>query len=196
MGKLNASLILPSVVNGGRYLSNSRSSFSSSVNPFATHMDALNKKPMSGEIDKHEDAFKLFQAMQNSKLELGIVSYNIVIDGLCKAGHIEVAKELFRELAFNGLKPNVYTYTIMINGLCKERLPDEAHELFRSMRDDDCLPNGCHYNVMIQGFLRNKYTLEATQLVAEMVGKGFFADICTATLFVNHILASDKSILI
>ncbi|MBA0628733.1 hypothetical protein Godav_023402 [Gossypium davidsonii] len=43
---------------------------------------------------KLQEALKLFQAMRNSKLELNIVCYNIFIDGLCKAGHIEAGKDI------------------------------------------------------------------------------------------------------
>ncbi|MFQ6671473.1 hypothetical protein Gotur_036011 [Gossypium turneri] len=95
----------------------------------------------------------LMQAMQNSKLELDIFCYNILIDGLCKAGHIEIGKELFHKISLNGLKPDVYTYSIMINGFCKEGLQDEAYQLFRSMGDNSRLLDSCCYNVMIQGFL-------------------------------------------
>ncbi|MBA0840982.1 hypothetical protein Goarm_003514 [Gossypium armourianum] len=65
--------------------------------------------------------------MRNSKLELNIVCYNILIGGLCKSGHIEVGKELFHKLSVYGLKPDVYTYAIMINGFYKQGLPDEAY---------------------------------------------------------------------
>ncbi|MBA0881272.1 hypothetical protein Goshw_013299, partial [Gossypium schwendimanii] len=146
--------------------------------------------------DKLEKALELFQAMRNSKLELDIVCYNILIDGLCKAGHIEVGKELFHKISLNGLKPDVYTYSIMINGFCKEGLQDEAYQLFRSMGDNTRLLDSCCYNVMIQGFLQNNYTSKATQVLKEMVRKGFSADIRTATLFLELILRSDKSILI
>ncbi|MFQ6669744.1 hypothetical protein Gotur_034867 [Gossypium turneri] len=121
-----------------------------------------------------EEALKFFQAMRNSGLELDIVPYNILIDGLCKAGHLEFAKELFHQLSDN----------------------DEAYRLFGSMGDNDCLPNSCCYNVMIRGFLRNSYTSKATQLLTEMVGKGFSADIFTATLFMELIICSNKSILL
>ncbi|KAK8493141.1 hypothetical protein V6N12_033716 [Hibiscus sabdariffa] len=83
----------------------------------------------------------------------------------------------------------------MISGFSKERLLDEAFQLFRSMRGNACVPDSYCYNVMIQCLLRNGYKLKAAELLAEMVGKGFSADICTATLFVNLILGSDKSIL-
>ncbi|KAK8643805.1 hypothetical protein V6N13_013082 [Hibiscus sabdariffa] len=72
--------------------------------------------------------------MRNNGLELDIVPYSILMDGLCKARHINVAKELFYKLLENGLKPHVYTCTIMINGFLKEGLLDEAYQLFRSMR--------------------------------------------------------------
>ncbi|KHG15989.1 hypothetical protein F383_23752 [Gossypium arboreum] len=38
-------------------------------------------------------ALKVFQDMWNSRLQLDTIFYTILIDGLCKAGHIEVAKE-------------------------------------------------------------------------------------------------------
>ncbi|KAK8358767.1 hypothetical protein V6Z12_A04G045600 [Gossypium hirsutum] len=129
-----------------------------------------------------EEAWNLFQAMQNSGLELDIVPYTVIIDGLCKAGHIKVAKELFHQLSDNGLKP--------------DGLPDEAYRLFGCMRDNDCSLNRCCYNVMIRGFLRNSYTSKATQLLTEMVGKGISADIFTATLFMDLIVHSNKSILL
>ncbi|KAK5804038.1 hypothetical protein PVK06_031687 [Gossypium arboreum] len=143
-----------------------------------------------------KEALKFFQAMQNSGLELDIVSYTILINGLCKAGHIEVAKELFRQLSDSGLKPNVYKYDVMINGLCKEGLPDEAYRFFGSMGDNDCSPNSCCYNVMIRGLLRNNYTSKAMQLLMKMVGKGFSVDVFTTNLFMDLIVHSNKSILL
>ncbi|KAK8700383.1 hypothetical protein V6N13_018780 [Hibiscus sabdariffa] len=142
---------------------------------------------------KLQVALKIFQAIRNSGLELNIVFYNILIDGLCKAGHIEEAKELFRKLSVEGLKPTIYTYNIMINGFCKEGLPDEAYQLCRSMREDDCLPDSISYNVMIQGYFRNSSTSKATQLLAEMVEKGFSADLCTATLSGTQLDRKDEA---
>ncbi|KAK8648733.1 hypothetical protein V6N13_129476 [Hibiscus sabdariffa] len=195
MGKLNSSLILPSFVNAGRNLSGSHSSFSSSVNPFATRVEALSKKSIS--LRRVSIANEFLRKMLASGQVPDMVTCSVLLNGLCQtAGHIDVAKKLFYKLSEKGLKPDVYTYTIMINGFFREGLSDEAYQLFRSMRDNDCLPNSCCYNVMIHGLLRNNCNSKATQLLAEMVGKGFSADICTATLYVFLILGSDKSILI
>ncbi|XP_039066371.1 putative pentatricopeptide repeat-containing protein At1g12700, mitochondrial [Hibiscus syriacus] len=124
-----------------------------------------------------------------------IVSCSILVHSVCKrAGQIKVAKELFHDLLVNGLKPNVYAYAILINGLCKEGLPDEAYKLFRSIKDDDCLPNSDCYNGTIQGFLRTTIPQRQHNFFKEMVGKGFSADLCTATLYVDRILRSNDSI--
>ncbi|MFQ6627437.1 hypothetical protein Gotur_006333, partial [Gossypium turneri] len=116
-------------------------------------MELFHQIAQNGPIPDTVTYNTLMQAMQNSRLKLNVASYNILIDGLCKAGNIEVGKELFHKLSVNGLKPNVYTYAIMINGFCRDGLPDEAYQLFRSMEDNDCLPDSFCYNVMIQGFL-------------------------------------------
>ncbi|MBA0812903.1 hypothetical protein Gohar_026824 [Gossypium harknessii] len=145
-------------------------------------------------------ACELFRKMIASRQVPDIVTFHILLDGLCKRGKLEEALKLFQAMWNSELELSIVCYNILIGGLCKaghiEGLADEAYQLFRSMGDNDCLPNSCCYNVMIQGFLRNSYTLKATQLLTEMVSKGFSADLCTATLFLDLILRSDKSILI
>ncbi|MBA0651742.1 hypothetical protein Goklo_019047, partial [Gossypium klotzschianum] len=86
--------------------------------------------------------------MRNSVLQLDIISHTIIIDGLCKAGHTEVANELFCQLS---------------------GLPDEASQLFKRMGDNDCLSDNICYNVMIQGFLQSNYSSKATQFLTEIV---------------------------
>ncbi|KAK8578537.1 hypothetical protein V6N13_100373 [Hibiscus sabdariffa] len=128
-------------------------------------LDVLCKRGELGEV------LKVFETMRKRYIGLNLDtnSYNIVIDGFCKAGHIEAAKKLFLEVSVNGLKPNVYTYAIMIDGFCNEGLSEEAYQLFRSMRDNDCFPDSRCYNVMIQGFLRNNCISNAIQLLMEML---------------------------
>ncbi|GMI72021.1 hypothetical protein HRI_000871400 [Hibiscus trionum] len=95
MGKLNASLILPSVVNGGRYFSNSYSHFSSSVNSFAPHIDALNKKPMSvSEKGKRCDRFHsvgdaliVFNKMIGKNPKPSIVEFTKLLAAIVRMKH-------------------------------------------------------------------------------------------------------------
>ena len=62
-----------------------------------------------------------------------IVIYHILIDGMCEARKLKLAREIFSSLSDEGLQPNVSTYTTMIDGLCNEGLLDEASELLKRM---------------------------------------------------------------
>ncbi|XP_061993401.1 pentatricopeptide repeat-containing protein At1g62720-like [Rosa rugosa] len=61
----------------------------------------------------------LLKETEANKFEPNVVVYTVVIEGLCKAGKFESARDLFSHLSTKGVQPNVTTYTIMISGLCK-----------------------------------------------------------------------------
>ncbi|KAL6200511.1 hypothetical protein ACLB2K_030292 [Fragaria x ananassa] len=96
--------------------------------------------------------------MEANKVELNIVVYNVVIEGLCKAGNIVYARDLFSHLSSKGVQPDVITYNIMIHGLCYHGLIIEAEKLLREMREKGCPPDGWIYNIIIRGLLKNNET--------------------------------------
>ncbi|KAJ9162536.1 hypothetical protein P3X46_022301 [Hevea brasiliensis] len=51
--------------------------------------------------------------MEKSRLKVNCVSYNILINGMCRAGRLTDAKELFPRLFEKALKPHVYTYRFL-----------------------------------------------------------------------------------
>ena len=89
------------------------------------------------------------------KFASNISFYNTLIDDMCNAGKLTIAREMFNSLPTKGLQPNVRTYNIMINGFCKEGLLNEARELFEKMDKNNCSLN--------QGFLQqNEISWAAT----------------------------------
>jgi pentatricopeptide repeat protein len=58
--------------------------------------------------------------MEDKKLDLNIVIYNILIDGTFHVGKLSTTRELFNSLPTKGFQDDVWTYTIMIKGLCEE----------------------------------------------------------------------------
>ena len=67
----------------------------------------------------HSEAMSLFGEFEMS-LDLSIIIYTIILDGMCSSGKLNDALELFSHLSSKGIKPNVVTYCTMIKGLCKE----------------------------------------------------------------------------
>ncbi|KAL4274533.1 hypothetical protein AHAS_Ahas20G0016700 [Arachis hypogaea] len=65
----------------------------------ATILDGLFKCHLSS------DAISLFREIEKNNLDLNIEIYNVVLDGMCRAGKLNDACELFSYLPAKGLKP-------------------------------------------------------------------------------------------
>ncbi|XP_065638124.1 putative pentatricopeptide repeat-containing protein At1g12700, mitochondrial [Quercus suber] len=123
--------------------------------------------------------------MEGKTLVNDIVIYSILIDSLCDAGKLIVARKLFYSLPTKGLQPNVRTYTIMPKGLCKEGLIDEESELLEKMDGNGCSPIDCTYNTIIQGLLQHNEMSKATKHLKIVVDKGLLANSMIATILVD-----------
>ena len=55
-----------------------------------------------------------------------VVSYNTVVNGLFRDGHVDRAYSLFSAMDDRGILPTVVTYSIVIDGLCKAQAVDRA----------------------------------------------------------------------
>ncbi|GLT95489.1 hypothetical protein SLE2022_131690 [Rubroshorea leprosula] len=55
--------------------------------------------------------------MQSDRFQHGIFHYNVLIDGLFKAGRVDIARESFAGLPMKGKQPSDHTYIIMLRGL-------------------------------------------------------------------------------
>ncbi|XP_050368340.1 putative pentatricopeptide repeat-containing protein At1g12700, mitochondrial [Argentina anserina] len=130
-------------------------------------------------------ALKLLEKMEASELQLNIVSYSVVLEGLCKAGEIESARDLLCDLLSKGVQPDVIIHNLMIQGLCRRGLLVEAEKLLREMEGKGCPPNDCTYNIIIRGFLNNNKTSQAVKLIEEMRRCGFSADASTMELILG-----------
>nr|XP_023918814.1 pentatricopeptide repeat-containing protein At3g22470, mitochondrial-like [Quercus suber] len=139
---------------------------------------------------------EMSKGMEGKTLVNDIVIYSILIDSLCDAGKLIVARKLFYSLPTKGLQPNVRTYTIMLKGLCKEGLIDEESELLEKMDGNGCSPIDCTYNTIIQGLLQHNEMSKAIKHLKIMVDKGFLANSTIATMLVDLLSSSqvDKNI--
>jgi pentatricopeptide repeat protein len=55
------------------------------------------------EIDRLEDAEKLWEEMRKKEIEPDVISYNTMIGGFCKIGDVGSAEEFFREMGLVGI---------------------------------------------------------------------------------------------
>ncbi|GLT25848.1 hypothetical protein SLA2020_009510 [Shorea laevis] len=55
--------------------------------------------------------------MERCGLKLDVVTYNVLISGLCSYGNIGAALELYQEMKQNSLWPNATTYIILVDAI-------------------------------------------------------------------------------
>ncbi|GFQ05679.1 pentatricopeptide repeat-containing protein at1g62670 mitochondrial [Phtheirospermum japonicum] len=102
--------------------------------------------------------------------ELDVVTYGIVIDGLCKAGNVAVAIELLRVMEKRrSCKPDTHIYSMVIDGLCKDRMIDSALKLFDEMSEKDIVPNVVTYSALICGLCNLSRWGEVKMLLEKMI---------------------------
>ena len=90
------------------------------------------------------------------------ITYNELINGLCKLGRLEEAYELFYEMQSKGLTPNKYTYTLLINENYNVGNWNEALRSYCQMLEKDIQPDGCTYHTLFKK-LDEDYKVQAIE---------------------------------
>ncbi|KAJ6978518.1 hypothetical protein NC653_026821 [Populus alba x Populus x berolinensis] len=113
--------------------------------------------------------------MENSGIWPNVVTFNMMVDGACKMGDMDLALKLVRKMEImsgGSSKPNSVTYNSLIDGFCKIGGITVAEELRNEMMKIDIEPNVRTYATMIEGYSRAGCLEEALRLCDEMVERG------------------------
>ncbi|KAI8566626.1 hypothetical protein RHMOL_Rhmol02G0055700 [Rhododendron molle] len=105
--------------------------------------------PINGYIlqDNTANAVKLFlRLMKDEDIIPNEVTYETIINGLCKLENTTMAIQLVRSMQIWNFKPNVVIYSTIIGSLCKDGNIDDAFSFLSEMREWDVMPNVVTYN--------------------------------------------------
>ncbi len=75
-----------------------------------------------------EEAMAQFEDSRKTAIE-----YNIIIDGLLRAGRTEKAKSLFEKMSTEGVRPDIATMNSLVTGFLRARRPDIVVGIIREM---------------------------------------------------------------
>ncbi|XP_078153129.1 pentatricopeptide repeat-containing protein At5g03800-like [Carex rostrata] len=127
----------------------------------------------------------VFNKMPKLGCTPNVISYNTIIDGLCKEGTISKAFSVFEKMLSVGIVPNVVTYSSLIDGLCKEGAISKAFSLFERMLSEGIVPNVVTYNSLINGLCKEGETQKAETLLSYMISRGLEPNVVTYTTLVD-----------
>ena len=113
----------------------------------------------------------------------------MVVDGLCKVGHMDKALDLCIFAKMKGITLSIITYNSVINGLCQQGCFIDAFRLFDSLAKNDMVPLKIKYATLIDTLCKEGNLVDARKLFERMVVKGF--EICK--LEIGNLLNYTKS---
>lgn len=119
------------------------------------------------------EANHLFRLMLFKGFVPDVVTYNCLIDGLCKTNRIGRALELFDDMLVKGCLPNKVTYNSFIRYYSAVNEIFKAVEMMRNMKSrNHGVPTSSSYTPIIHALCEAGRSMEARDFFVEMVEEG------------------------
>ncbi|PIA41686.1 hypothetical protein AQUCO_02200247v1 [Aquilegia coerulea] len=114
-------------------------------------------------------AWETFCSMKERRIKASVVTYNILIHGLCMEGNFLKAFELADQMEGEiGISPDVVTYNCLLNNLCNRRQVEDACRLVLKMLVKGCQPDLISINTLINGMITVGRPKDASKLFEHM----------------------------
>ena len=106
---------------------------------------------------RFETAWGLFlKFCLHGNLVPDVVTYSILINGLCKNGQLEEANELLSYMEEKGCAPDVITFTPLMYGFLKNHEISKVVELLHKMAERNLKPTECTMSLVTQLLIKAK----------------------------------------
>ncbi|CAK7342954.1 unnamed protein product [Dovyalis caffra] len=133
------------------------------IEVFEKMMETLFKR------NEYDEALKVFQMMRVNRMDdLGLSTYKLVIDWMCKMGKVVQAKAVFDEMRQRGIQADNSTLGSLVYGFLTRGRHAEAHRIVERIEK----PEIRVYHGLIKGLIRSRRPSEATQVFREMIKRG------------------------
>ncbi|KAK1552628.1 hypothetical protein Q3G72_020546 [Acer saccharum] len=106
--------------------------------------------------------------MQDKGILPNVITYNALMNGLCKERRIDEAYKFFAEMKEKGILPNKYTYTILISENCNRGNWQEALRLYKELLDREIQPDYCTHSALFKK-LDKDYKVHAVQYLESLI---------------------------
>ncbi|XP_008232205.1 PREDICTED: pentatricopeptide repeat-containing protein At5g16420, mitochondrial [Prunus mume] len=117
------------------------------------------------------EAKKLFNQFKTDLIP-SVMTYNMLIAGLCEVGELCEAGRLWDDMVEKGCAPNAFTYNMLIKGFCKIGKAEEGIRILEEMLDKGCLPNKSTYGMLIEGLCDLGKESEVTKVISLAMSNG------------------------
>lgn len=113
--------------------------------------------------------------MVKKKMSPHIITYNIVLRGLCDAGNVDLAMKVYKSMVSGTIhvEPDSWTVCTLVKGLCIGGRIVEAENIIRDMVEQKKLTDIAPHTMLIGAYLREGKIRKALSLWNETLELGF-----------------------
>ncbi|KAL8127805.1 hypothetical protein AgCh_014656 [Apium graveolens] len=109
--------------------------------------------------------------MGEKRCALDTLSYNNLIEQLCKNNMLAEGEELYRGMAEKGVNPDEFTFVLLMDTCFDEDRPDDAAGYFKTMVEAKLRPNLRVYSRCVEGLVKVGKVNVAKSFFEMMAGK-------------------------
>merc|ERR1719428_2136457 len=89
--------------------------------------------------------------MKDNEINVGVVTYNTLIDACARVGEMQQAAELFTTMCASGIEPDLITDSTIIKGYCVQGDLEKGLQLFSIMQKKGIRPDAILFNSILDG---------------------------------------------
>ncbi|MCL7050154.1 hypothetical protein MKW94_024149 [Papaver nudicaule] len=133
-------------------------------------------------MNRPEMAEKFFREMVDHGLEPNVVTYNVLLNGICRRsvlhpgtrfeGILQKAENLLDEMQKRGIEPDVTSYSIVLHVYSRAHKPDLSLDKLSSMKEKGICPTVATYTSVIKCLCSCGRLEDAEEILNEMVANG------------------------
>ncbi|KAL5707989.1 hypothetical protein ACHQM5_018832 [Ranunculus cassubicifolius] len=147
------------------------------------------------ECKKIDKALMIFNLMKELKCRPDLVTYNIVLNILGRAGLVDEMIRTFSSMKEADLVPDIISYNTMINSLRKLGRLDLCLIFFQEMFDSEVDPDLRTYSSLIDSFGRSGRVEEALGLFGQMKRRGIHPSVYIYRSMISNFKKNGKVML-
>eukprot|EP01018_Ginkgo_biloba_P016244 Gb_41835 [translate_table: standard] len=148
-------------------------------------------------FEKPAMAKKFFNEMIGRGFDPSVVTYNILLNGICGKRKVysefrlnrmmRAAEKLLDQMKSRGCVPDVTTYSILMHALGRALKTDESFKLLTEMKENGCTPNIATYTSLVKCLCSTGRLNEAYKLLDEMAQNGVAPSAVTYNCFFKEL---------
>ncbi|CAM6110131.1 unnamed protein product [Calypogeia fissa] len=130
---------------------------------------------------------EVFQEMRtHAWMRVDVIAWNVLIDGYCRAGHMDSAKQSFIQMKNEGFHPSVATYGSLVKGFSAAGKAGEVLVLWNEIQErtmakkgdevEPLEPDGGLLDCLVDTCLRAGFFQKSMEVVSCMEAQGILAD--------------------